>query len=359
MTFASPWAFLLLLILPIIIFRYFSRSAFGLRSGNVLFPTTLHASEAGTSLRKKLLHLPFFLRLLALVLLIFALARPMEGMEKIYDISRGVAIEVVIDRSSSMKAEMDFAGETMNRLEVAKRVFLEFVQGNRGSLAGRPNDLIGLITFARYADTACPLTLAHDALASFVEPIELVTRKPEDGTAIGDALALAAARLQKAEQTLLQQNPTVDTQKSSYEIKSKIIILLTDGEQNAGRRTPGEAAELAKKWSIKIYAIGIGSRDSLLNIPTLFGNRIMQRGSGVDKQTLSQLAETTSGIFRMAEDGDGLRAIYEEIDKLEKSEIESIRYVDYKEQFHLFAFAGLILLTLETILRTTWFRRIP
>ena len=359
MTFATPWAFLLLLILPIIIFRHFTRSPFGLRSGNVLFPTALHASEAGTSLRKKLIHLPFIVRLLALVLLIFALARPLEGTEKIYDISKGVAIEVVIDRSSSMNAEMDFEGEAMNRLEVAKRVFLEFVQGNSGSLAGRPNDLIGLITFARYADTACPLTLAHDALASFVEPIELVNRRPEDGTAIGDALALAAARLQKAEQTLLQQNLTANTQESSYEIKSKIIILLTDGEQNAGRRTPQDAAELAKKWSIKIYAIGIGSRESLLKIPTIFGTQIMQRGRGVDKKTLSQLAETTSGIFRMAEDGDALRAIYEEIDKLEKSEIESVRYVDYKEQYILFALAGLILLTLETILRATWFRRIP
>ena len=359
MTFATPWAFLLLLILPIIIYRYFSSSSAGMRSGNVLFPTILHASEAGTSLRKKLLHLPFILRLLALVLLIFALARPMEGMEKIYDINKGVAIEVVIDRSSSMKAEMEFAGETMNRLEVAKKVFLEFVQGNKGSLAGRPNDMIGLITFARYADTACPLTLAHDALSSFVMPIKLVKRREEDGTAIGDGLALAAARLQKAEQTLLQQNNTGDIRESSYEIKSKIIILLTDGEQNAGRRTPREAAEMAKKWGIKIYAIGIGAEDSLLKIPSLFGARIMQRGSGVDKQTLSQLAETTSGLFRMAEDGDALRSIYEEIDTLEKSEIESVRYVDYKEQFSLFALAGLILLTLETILLNTWFRRVP
>jgi Ca-activated chloride channel family protein len=254
-----------------------------------------------------------------------------------------------------MRAEMDFAGEVMNRLEVAKRVFLEFAQGNTGNLTGRPNDMIGLISFARYADTACPLTLAHDALASFVEPIELVNRKSEDGTAIGDALALAAARLQKAEQTLIQQNPTADTQESSYEIKSKIIILLTDGQQTAGKRTPLEAAELAKKWGIKIYAIGIGPEDSLLKFPSLFNSR----GPGVDKQTLSQLAETTSGLFRMAEDADALRAIYAEIDKLEKSEIESIRYVDYREQFNIFAWAGLILLSLETLLHTTWFRRIP
>jgi Ca-activated chloride channel family protein len=280
-------------------------------------------------------------------------------MEKIYDISKGVAIEVVLDRSSSMGAEMIFAGEQLNRLEVAKRVLLEFVQGNRGDLGGRPNDLIGLITFARYADTACPLTLAHGALASFVEPVGLVSRKPEDGTGIGDALALAAARLQKAAETIRQQSRIADKNEPAYEIKSKIIILLTDGEQNAGKRTPREAAELAKTWGIKIYTIGIGGQEGLIQVPTLFGTQVMQRGPGVDKQTLSSLAQTTGGIFRMAEDGDALRAVYGEIDALEKSEIESIRLVDYKEGFTPFALTGLILLALEILLRTTYFRRIP
>jgi Ca-activated chloride channel family protein len=359
MSFQTPWAFLLLLLLPLIIYRYYSRSGFGLRPGKLLFPSAHQAGEAGTSLRSSLVHLPFILRLMSLILLIIALARPLEGMEKIYDINKGVAMEVVIDRSSSMKAEMIFAGEQLNRLEVAKRVFLEFVQGNKGDLEGRPNDLIGLITFARYADTACPLTLAHGALASFVEPIELVNRKQEDGTAIGDALALAAARLQKAEETLKQQSLIAGSKEPSYEIKSKIIILLTDGEQNAGKRTPQEAAELAKKWSIKIYTIGIGGQESLIRVPTLFGTQVIQRGPGVDKQTLSALAQTTGGIFRMAEDGDALRAVYGEINELEKSEIESIRYMDYTERFTPFALAGLILLALEILLRTTYFRRIP
>ncbi len=359
MTFETPWAFLLLLILPVIIYRYVSRSSLGLRPGMLLFSSTRLAVGAGTSLRSRLLHLPFILRLMTLILLIIALARPLAGMEKIYDISRGVAIEVVLDRSSSMNAEMIFAGEQLNRLEVAKRVLLEFVQGNKGDLGGRPNDLIGLITFARYADTACPLTLAHGALASFVEPIELVNRKTEDGTAIGDALALAAARLQKAEATIRRQALVAGTGEPAYEIKSKIIILLTDGEQNAGRRTPQEAAELAKKWGIKIYTIGIGGQESLLRVPTLFGTQVIQRGPGIDKQTLSALAQATGGIFRMAEDGDALRAVYTEIDSLEKSEIESIRYMDYTERFTPFALAGLIMLALEILLRTTYFRRIP
>ena len=359
MTFANPWAFLLLLALPLIIYRYFSRSALGLRSGKVLFPAVQHAAAAGTSLRSRLVHLPFILRLITLILLIIGLARPLEGIEKIYDISKGVAIEVVIDRSSSMQAEMIFDGEKLNRLEVAKRVFLEFVQGSGGELGGRPNDLIGLITFARYADTACPLTLAHDALASFVEPIELVRRKAEDGTAIGDAISLAAARLQKVEDTLKQQALSAGTDEPSYEIKSKIIILLTDGEQNAGKRTPQEAAALAKKWGIRIYAIGIGGRESFIRVPTLFGTQVVQRGPGVDDQTLAALARETGGIFRMAEDGDALLAVYSEIDALEKSEIESIRLVDYKERYTPYAFAGLILLALEILLRTTWLRRVP
>ncbi len=359
MTFATPWAFLLLLILPIITYRYFSRSTLGQRSGKVMFPTSDRAAAAGSSLRTRLRHLPFGLRIIILLLLIISLARPLEGMEKIYDISKGVAIEVVIDRSSSMKAEMIFDGQQLNRLEVAKRVFLEFVRGNKGDLEGRPNDLIGLITFARYADTACPLTLAHDALESFVEPIALVNRKPEDGTAIGDALALAAARLQKAEETITEQTLTNSDREPSYEIKSKIIILLTDGEQNVGRRTPQEAAELAKKWGIKIYTIGIGGENSMLRVPTLFGTQVIQRGPGVDKQTLSRLAEATGGIFRMAEDVETLREVYKEIDALEKSEIESVRYTDYKEQFTPFGLTAMLLLILEILLRTTLFRRVP
>ena len=359
MTFATPWAFLLLLILPVIIYRYLSRSSLGLRSGKILFPSVNHAAAAGTSLRSRLIHLPFVLRLLTLLLLIVALARPLEGMEKIYDINKGIAIEVVIDRSSSMGAEMIYDGQQMNRLEVAKKVFLEFVQGNKADLGGRPNDLIGLVTFARYADTSCPLTLAHGALASFVEPVKLVSRRSEDGTAIGDALALAAARLQKSAETLKKQALNSSTGEPGYEIKSKIIILLTDGEQNAGRRTPREAAELAKKWGIRIYAIGVGGRESIIRMPTLFGTQVIQRGPGVDEKALSGLARETGGIFRMAEDGEAMRAVYKEIDDLEKSEIKSMRSMDYKERFMPFGLAALVLLALEILLRTTWLRRLP
>ena len=136
MTFATPWAFLLLLILPVILYRYFSRTSRGLRAGKLLFPDAARAARVGSSLRTRLAHLPFMLRIITLIMLVIALARPLEGMEKIYDISKGIAIEVVIDRSSSMGAEMIFAGQQLDRLEVAKRVLLEFVQGNSDSLKG-------------------------------------------------------------------------------------------------------------------------------------------------------------------------------------------------------------------------------
>jgi Ca-activated chloride channel family protein len=359
MTFATPWAFLLLLILPIIIYRYFSKSVLRVRTGKIQFSSTQQASLAGSSVRQRLIHLPFMLRILVLILLIIGLARPQEGMEKVFDISKGVAIEVVVDRSSSMGAEMEFDGQRLNRLEVAKKVFLEFVQGNKGDLRGRPNDLIGLITFARYADTTCPLTLAHGPLTEFIEPVQLVRRRPEDGTAIGDAIALAAARLQKTEETIKKQALSTGSDEPSYEIKSKIIILLTDGEQTAGKRTPLQAAKLAKEWGIKIYGIGIGGQQAMMQIKTLFGTQLIPTGRGVDQQTLKKLADTTGGLFRMAEDGDSLRAIYKEIDELEKSEIESVRYVDYQERFTPFVLLALVLLTLDIVLRCTYLRRLP
>jgi Ca-activated chloride channel family protein len=241
---------------------------------------------------------------------------------------------------------------------VVKRVFDEFVSGKGGDLPGRPNDLIGMISFARYADTVCPLTLAHGALSQFLENVKLVKRKSEDGTAIGDAVALAAARLRTAEETLARQ---VKEEKDRFKIKSKIIILLTDGQNNAGERAPSAAAELAQKWGIKIYAIGVGGAEGLIRQHGILGSFLARlgQGSGVDKKTLKDIADKTGGMFRMAEDADSLREIYGEIDKMERSEIESIRYMDYKELFLPFLFAAIAFLVAEIVLSCTVFRKIP
>ncbi|MBU0728998.1 MAG: VWA domain-containing protein [Proteobacteria bacterium] len=352
MRFATPWAFLVLLVIPLILYFQLRRTN---RSG-VRFSSNSFTLSAGHSLRNSLIQLPLLLRIIAVILLTVALARPQAGTEKIIDISKGIAIEMVVDRSSSMGQEMDYKGERLNRLEVVKRLFTEFVQGNDTSLSGRTNDLIGMISFARYPDTICPLTLAHGALDRFMDNVQLVTQRPEDGTAIGDALMLAAARLKTAEETLARTNSDSD---KKYEIKSKIIVLLTDGENNAGKTSPLDAAALAEEWGIKIYAIGVGGDDGLMKIKTFFGTQVVQTGRGVDDKTLTRIAEKTGGMYRVADTEKALRAIYEEINQLEKSEVESVRYMDYKEYFSRFALMAFCLLALETVLRTTVFRKIP
>jgi len=351
-TFEAPWALLLLLVIPGVIYlRLRLRRRPALR-----FSTTRNVLQAGPSLRQRLLWIPDGLRILALILITVALARPQEGRERIRDVSKGVAIEMVVDRSGSMGAEMEFAGLRLTRLETVKRVFDEFITGNGKDLPGRPNDLVGMIAFARYPDTVCPLTLAHGALSRFLEQVKLVKRRSEDGTAIGDATALAAARLKTAEQALARQTKGKN---KDYQIKSKVIILLTDGQNNWGKRTPAQAAELAKQWGIKIYAIGIGSTEGIRTVQTPLGEFKLAMGPGVDQATLKAMAETTGGLFRMADDAQSLRAIYRQIDRLEKSEIESVRYLDYRELFTPFALTALGLLALEITLNCTFFRRIP
>jgi len=352
MHFESPWAFLVLLIIPALLM---ARSLTGKR-GAIGFSSTANASRAGRSWRRRLYHAPTALRVLALVCLAVALARPQSGREEIRDVSQGVAIEMVIDRSGSMGAEMEYRNRHVTRLDAVKHVFQEFAQGNGKDLPGRPNDMIGMIAFARYPDTVCPLTLAHGALKPFLDTIQLVQIESEDGTAIGDALALAAARLKKADETLAQQR---EQKSDAYQIKSKAIILLSDGENNAGKRDPLQAAELAAKWGIKVYTIAIGGGESVQTIQTAFGAYKIPVASRVDTTVLRQIAEKTGGMFWQADDAGSLTAIYQNIDELEKSEFESIKYVDYHEVFLPFALAALALIGTEILLRCTVFRKIP
>ena len=321
------------------------------------FSSLDNARRAGRSLRQRLSALPLALRVMVLVLLVTALARPQMGREKVKDVTKGIAIAMVLDRSGSMKAEMDYRGRRLNRLEVVKKVFEEFLMGNEKTLEGRPNDLVGMIAFARYADTMAPLTLGHGALLRFLESVQIVSRRSEDGTAIGDALALAAARLKTAEEDISRS--AQESGDKEYEIKSKIIILLTDGQNNFGKRTPEEAAELAASWGVKIYTIGVGSREGISTVKTLFGQFKVPTGGGVDEKTLQRVADITGGVFRLGENEESLREIYEEIDRLEKSEIETVRYIDYRELFVPFALAAMCLMLLEVALANIVFRRIP
>lgn len=356
MHFESPWAFLLLVLIPLLpmIQRYWQQKK--RQRGAIRFSSVSNAANAGRSWRQRLYNLPMGIRMLALICLIIALARPQTGREEVVDISKGVAIEMVIDRSGSMAAEMEINGRQKTRLDVVKDVFKSFALGDGKDLSGRPNDLIGIIAFARYADTICPLTLAHGALEPFLDTVKLVQVRSEDGTAIGDALALAAARLEKAEDTLARQQ---QNRKKTYTIKSKIIILLSDGENNAGKRKPLEAAEMAAKWGIRVYTIAIGGDASMQSIRTPFGVYKVPMGHAVDTTTMQRIAEETGGFFREAGDAASLAAIYQEIDALEKSDIESVKYVDYKEAFLPFAMLGLILVAAEIVLSSTVFRKLP
>lgn len=347
--FHSPWMLLLLALVALgAVLRRRGRFRAALR-----FPSVSLARALQPTWRQKLAGLPVALRVAALVLVVIALARPQMGTERAVETSRGVAIEMVVDRSSSMGAELLYRGRRANRLEAALDLFRQFVAGGEG-LKGRPSDLIGLVTFARYAETICPLTLSHDTLLGFLPAVKLVEEESEDGTAIGDAVALAAARLRTAEETLARQVAG----KREYEIRSKLIVLLTDGENNAGVRTPLEAARLAASWGIRIYAIGIGGEGGAA-METPFGRFGLPLGPQVDEETLRALAETSGGRYWVAQDADALRAVYAEIDKLEKSELEAARYLNYRELFPPFALAALLLVAAEIVLNSLVWRRVP
>jgi len=272
----SPWWFLLLLILPVLGWRLL----FTKRHGSAIeFSNTSFASEMTPTLRQRLLWLPKVLFLLALLFLVVSLARPREGREQTVTESEGIAIEMVVDRSGSMQA-LDFkiGGEHVDRLTAIKNVAAKFVMGDE-SLDGRFSDLIGLITFAGYADGVTPPTLDHGFLTSSLNQTEIVAARSEDGTAIGDAIALAVEKL-----NALDEN-------RDDKVKSKIIILLTDGENTAGNLEPVAAAELAQTLGIKI----------------------------------------TEGKYFRAVDTDSLTEIYTEIDKLEKTKVETENFIDYSE----------------------------
>ena len=350
MRFAHPWLLLLVLV-PIALAVWRSRRMRpAARISSADFPLA-----AGTTWRTRLSRTPGAVRLLALVLLAVALARPQAGFGVVRTSADGVAIMMVMDRSSSMNGAIGDGRRSLTRFEAAQEAFRSFVLGDGQSLGGREHDLVGLMAFARYSETIAPLSHATDAVAALAETVETAEQRAEDGTAIGDALALAAARLHNAEQELIaQREESEDALDEDFRIKSKVIILLTDGENNAGEADPVAAARLANEWGIKVYAIGL-SGDQYVTMPG--GQRRLLRNSGADDRTLRAIAETTGGFYRPVEDASALRAVYEEIDRLETTEIRTREYTNYDEKFIPLALAALGLLTLEGLLRVGPLRR--
>ena len=360
----SPWALLLVLALPLLGYFMLRRR----RGAAVKFPSLVDMRQCPISWRLRLRPVLVALQLLCLALLILALARPRKGTVLSEISTEGIAIEAVVDHSGSMRTEMDYDREKLDRLEVVKRVLKDFVEGDRKGLGGRTGDLIGLVTFARYADTVCPLVLSHGVVTEFLKQTQIVNpRSGEDGTAIGDAIALGAARLKKAEEEIQRRNAQLGfgsddaAQRQGapgFTIKSKIMMLLTDGRNNTGRYSPLEAADLAQKWGIKIYTIGIGSAQAYTAWQTPLGTFRMPTEE-LDEKLLKAIAERTGGFYGRADDADALRKIVKKIDELEKTEVKSVQYMQYAEHFGWWTLPALALLGLEMLAGCTVFRKIP
>ena len=357
--FHSPWYFLLLLLLPLIAWRLFSKQ----RKSSIRFTSLSTAKRLRPTLRQRLLWLPKLLTLLALLFLIVGLARPRGGRDRTIVNSEGIAFEMVVDRSGSMRA-LDFKidGDHVDRLTAIKNVAGKFVAGDTEGdqdLKGRFSDLIGLITFAGFADSLTPPTLDHGFVVTNLNKTEIVEIRDEDGTAIGDAIALAVEKLNALDE------------RQEEKVKSKVVILLTDGENTAGELEPIAAAEIAQTMGIKIYTIGVGTKGQA-PIPTrdLFGRQIIRMFPvNIDEETLEKVAQTTGGKYFRATDTDSLMGIYQEIDQLEKTKVESKNFTDYRElavqpyRLGSVSIAPLLLIALglligRVVLQNTWLRAI-
>ncbi|MCQ2333674.1 MAG: VWA domain-containing protein [Paludibacteraceae bacterium] len=319
MTFASPgYLFLLLLLVPVIgwyIYRLKdSDASLQLSSGQVL-------KQQPKSLRVYLIHVPFVLRVVIITLLSLALARPQLSNRWQSESTEGIDIMMALDISGTMLGE-DFKP---NRLEAAKAVASDFV-------IARPNDQIGLVVFAGESFTQCPLTTDHAVLVNLFKSVKF--GMIEDGTAIGLGLANAVNRM-KDSQT-----------------KSKVIILLTDGSNNRGEIDPQTAAEIAKTYGIRVYAIGVGSYGQV-RVPyqTPYGTQYGTMESEFDETTLKNIAQTTGGEYFRATDNNSLKRIYEQIDQLEKTKLRVREYSKRSEHFVPYLMIALMCLIMEILIR--------
>ena len=319
---ASTWFLLLLMAVPLLAWQYLRR-----KQSAITFSSTEVAQHLPKTLKQRLTWLPTALGLTALTLLIVAMARPQEGRKETITDSEGIAIEMVVDRSGSMQA-MDFTveGQPVDRLTAIKDVAGKFINGEDGN-DGRIADLVGLVSFAGNADGLVPPTLDHSYVTSHLDSLEIVNRRSEDGTAIGDGIGLAIEKL-------AQLDLKAEESDQFEKIKGKVVILLTDGENNAGQLDPVPAAELAKSFDIKIYTIGVGTKGQapVPVVDPFTGEKVVRMMDvNIDEETLQKVAEETGGRYFRATDSDSLAAIYEEIDQLEKSRVEARHLMDYRE----------------------------
>jgi Ca-activated chloride channel family protein len=325
-SFAQPWAFLLLMLVPLTVFwqiRMRQRAHPALRMSTI--SGLVHLKPG---LRIRLRTLLTVLRALAMVALIVALARPQSSSITENVNSEGIDIVLAMDVSGSMNAE-DFSP---NRVEAAKRLAAEFIKGREG-------DRMGLVIFAGESFTQCPVTIDRRVLLEQVAAVK--NGILEDGTAIGDGLATAVDRVRNAKG------------------KSRVVILLTDGEHNAGRLGPETALQIAKTYNVKVYTIGVGSRGRApYPVQTPAGVQKVMQEVKIDEDLLRRIAAETGGRYYRATDTRSLKSIYQQIDTLEKTQVEVTSFKHYAELFFPFALLAIICLALEALLRWTVFRSV-
>jgi Ca-activated chloride channel family protein len=321
----QPWWFLLLLLLPLLIWWYARNNS--QQSVSLMVSST--AAHGLQSWRSALRHLPFVCRVLCLAFIITAIARPQTKNEIQRAEGEGVDIILCIDVSGSMTAQ-DFQP---NRLEAAKAVAIDFVNK-------RLTDRIGVVIFSGESFTQCPLTTDNTVLEAAISNIR--NGLLEDGTAIGAGLGTSVDRLR------------------SSDSKSKIVVLLTDGENNGGLIDPKTAKEIAKAFGIKVYTIGVGSEGFAKQpVNTPMGIVMQNEKVSIDEKLLTEIANETGGKYFRAKDNNSLSGIYKEIDALEKTKIQIINTIKYHDRFLPFVAAAIILLMLEVLLRYTILRKFP
>lgn len=326
-TFQYPAVLLLSFVFILIYFFYYKY--INKKNIKLPYPQTEIFTSRRKSFRERTYLLPDILKFLALLLFIIALSRPQSLSKGEIINTEGIDIAIVLDISGSMLAE-DFSP---NRLEAAKKITDNFIQN-------RTNDQIGLVIFSREAFTQCPLTIDYNVLRNLLKDIK--SGMIDDGTAIGNAIANGINRLK------------------SSKAKSKVIILLTDGMNNAGEINPLTAAEIAQKFNIRIYTIGVGTiGQAPYPFQTPFGVRYQMVPVEIDENLLKQIANTTNGKYFRATDNKKLEAIYAEINSLEKTKIEVLSYSKKREYFYPFLILGLALLLFEFLLSKTFYRTLP
>ena len=334
--FANPWVLAALLVLPLLAFVWWRWVA--PRRPRLAFSNLRLFADVQPSARQRLHGLPLVLRFASLVLLVLALARPQSGASSTTLESEGIDIVLTLDISGSMLA-VDMTSETrgaverdVTRLEVAKAAAREFIQG-------RQADRIGLVVFAGQSITQCPPTLDYAVLLQFLDRVKVGDL--EDGTAIGTAIVTAVNRLRTSD------------------AKSRVLILLTDGANNAGTVDPITAAKVAKAVGIKIYAIGAGREENArFAVDTFFGRQYVRQYSPIDEKTLREIAQIGDGLYFRATSPEKLTEIYARIGEMEKTKVETKQYVEYSELAGWLVVPALVLLALEGLLSHTVFRRL-